>query len=118
MQGQFDQTDAEHSRLRDQRSQVAARLSALDGLAVFRAWTELDWADADGRAIAAEEERQRLIAGSSALAEIEQRLKDNEASSVLRRSELDTLTGDVRVQTKLIRRAKAAATPTGPSSPG
>ena len=87
---------------------MAARLSALDGLAVFRAWTELDWADADGRAIAAEEERQRLIAGSSALAEIEQRLKDNEASSVQRRSELDTLTGDVRVQNELIRRAKAA----------
>jgi uncharacterized protein YPO0396 len=108
LQGQFDQTDAEHSRLRDQRNQVAARLSALDGLAVFRAWTELDWADADGRAIAAEEERQRLIAGSSALAEIEQRLKDNEASSVQRRSELDTLTGDVRVQNELIRRAKAA----------
>jgi uncharacterized protein YPO0396 len=108
LQGQFDLADSEHSRLREVRDQVAARLSALDGLAVFRAWTELDWADADGRAVAAEEERQRLIAGSSALAEIEQRLKDNEASSVRRRSELDTLTGDVRVQDELIRRANAA----------
>ena len=108
LQSQFDRANADHSRLRDQRDKVAARLSALDGLAVFRAWTEMDWADADGRAIAAEEERQRLIAGSSALAEIEQRMEGNEASLVKRRGELDVLTGDVRVQDELIRRAKAA----------
>ena len=33
LQGQFDRANAEHSRLRDQRDRVAARLSALDGLA-------------------------------------------------------------------------------------
>ncbi len=108
LQDQFAQASAEYSGLRGQRDELATRLSALDGLAVFRAWTELDWADADARAIAAEEERRRLISGSSALAEIEQQLKDNEASLATRRSELDTLTGDVRVQDELINRARVA----------
>ncbi len=108
LQRQLVQADEQLSKLRGKRDGLANRQSALDGLAIFRSWTEIDWAEADGRAIAAEQERQRLLAGSSALAEIEQRLEDNKASTAELRGKLDTLAGDVRVQEELIRQATAA----------
>ena len=107
-QRQLDQVDARSGALRGQRGELAARRSAVDGLAVFRSWTELDWAEADARADAAEQERQRLVSGSSVLAEIERRLTGNEARSTELRKQLDTLNGDVRVQDELIKRAGAA----------
>ena len=108
LQKQLDHAEALFDQFRGQREGLTKRQSALAGLAIFRAWTDLDWAEADGRAVAAEEERQRLISGSSALVEIEGRLKENEASSVGLQGKLETLTGDVRVQEELIRRARAA----------
>jgi uncharacterized protein YPO0396 len=108
LQKQLVQAESRHSALCDQRDALATQRSALDGLAIFHSWTELDWAEADGRAIAAQQERQRLVSGSSALAEIEQRLVGNEVRSTELRGKLDTLNGDVRVQDELIRRAKAA----------
>jgi len=108
LQRQLLEVDAQYSRLRSQRDALANQQSALDGLAIFRSWTELDWAEADDRAIAAEQELQRLISGSSVLAEIERRLEDNDASTAELREKHETLTGDVRVQAELIRRAIAA----------
>ncbi len=100
--------NARHDALGAERDRVTARISALDAVGLFRSWAELDWAEADGRAIAAEEERTRLLAGSSALAEIEQRLIDSEQHTSAIRQQLDQLTGDVRVQEELIKRATAS----------
>jgi uncharacterized protein YPO0396 len=108
LQKQIDEADSQSVALRGQRDELAAQRSALESLSVFRSWAELDWEEAQGRATAAEEERERLISGSSALAEIERRLEDNEARSTTLRTELDTLNGDVRVEDELIKRARSA----------
>jgi uncharacterized protein YPO0396 len=108
LQKQLGETDARCSALRRQREEASARRSALDNLTIFRSWTELDWEEASSRALAAEHERQRLIDGSSALAEIEQRLTDNGARSAKLTGTLEELNGDARVQDELIRRATAA----------
>lgn len=107
LQQGLDRADARSRQLREQGGELAARRSALDGLAMFRSWIDLDWAEADGRAIAAEHERQRLVSGSSVLAEIEQRLGRNDSATTELREKLDTLNGDVRVQDELIKRAVA-----------
>jgi uncharacterized protein YPO0396 len=108
LQSQFSEADSRCTALRGQRDEIAARRSALDGLTIFRSWSELDWEEAGGRALAAEQERERLISGSSALAEIEQRLTDNAARAASLRSTLDNLNGDVRVQHELMRQATEA----------
>ena len=107
IQKQLDEADSRYAALRGERDQVARRQSALDNLAVFRSWTELHWEEASGRAVAAEQERQRLISGSSALAAIEQQLVHNAEKTADVRTMLDTLNGDVRVQEELIKRATA-----------
>lgn len=108
LQNQLNEADSRYAALRGQRDEMARRQSALDSLAVFRSWTELDWEEASEKAEAAERERQRLISGSSALAEIEERLAANAKQRDRLRGMLDTLTGDVRVQDELIRLATAA----------
>ncbi len=90
--------------LRGRLRAVTAALGKLDGLADYDSWDDLDWADARLRAEAAEAERQRLIAGSPALAEIARRLADNAA----RTAELDhrwkTLNGELaRLDDRLAR---------------
>ncbi len=108
LQRQLVQVDEQLAQLHGKRDALANRQSALDGLAIFRSWTEINWAEADGRAIVAEQERQRLLSGSTALAEIEQRLEDNKASTAELRGKLDTLAGDIRVQEELVRQATVA----------
>ncbi len=102
---QLSDADSRYSALRGQHDELSARQSALDSLEVFRSWHELDWAESSERALAAEAERQRLICGSSALGEIEQRLTDNAGRTTELGSRLETLHGDVRVQAELIGRA-------------
>jgi len=105
LQKQLSEADSRCSAVHGERDGMAARRSALDSLAIFRSWTELDWAEARDRARSAEQERQRLISGSTALAEIERRLTDNASRANEVRGTLDTLNGDVRVQEELIRQA-------------
>ncbi len=108
LQKQLSDVDSRCSALRGQRAEMATRRSALDGLAIFRSWTDLDWAEARDKALATDQERQRLISGSSALAEIEQRLTRNAERATELRGKLDTLNGDVRVQNELISQATRA----------
>jgi uncharacterized protein YPO0396 len=105
---ELSQADSQYAARRDEREQIAAQRSALDGLMIFRSWSELDWAEADEQARAADQERERLISGSSALAEIERRLTDNETRTTKLRGKLERLSGDVRVQEQLINQATTA----------
>ena len=105
LQQQLLRVDERYAALSNERDQLDQRLTALGSLDVFRSWTDLDWAEADGRAIAAEQERERLVGGSSQLTEIERRLTDNETRTTGLRDALSRLTGDIRVQDELITRA-------------
>ncbi len=107
LQNRLNEADSRYAALRGQRDEMAKRLSALDGLVVFRSWTELDWEEASERAEAAERERQRLISGSSALAEIERGLAANADQMTRLRGMHESLIGDVRVEDDAIKRATA-----------
>jgi uncharacterized protein YPO0396 len=108
LQSQLNAADSRYAALRGQRDEMAKRQSALDNLAVFRSWTELDWEEASERAEAAELERQRLISGSSSeLAEIERRLLANADQMTRLRGMHASLIGDVRVEDDAIKRATA-----------
>jgi len=110
LQAQFLEAEAQYARLRGNRDELTGRRSALDGLATFRSWSEVDWVEADSRAASAEEERQRLVSGSSALAEVERQLEENKASAAESQTAFQKLSGDVRVQEELLRRATEART--------
>ena len=53
------------------------RLSALAGLSDYSTWDEVDWHEAEAQAALADSERERLVAGSSVLHELERRLAEN-----------------------------------------
>jgi uncharacterized protein YPO0396 len=85
------QLDACHS----QRDDLTARQTVLARLADFTTWTDLDWPEAVGRAERAEAERDRLLGGSSRLAEIEDRLAENAGESATVTERLTALHKDV-----------------------
>lgn len=61
-----------------EREDLQRGMNALDRLKTYSDWSDLDVAEAAGRATAAEAERARLEAGSSRLVEITRALADNE----------------------------------------
>ena len=63
-------------RVDTERKRVWGRQQALSGLAEYSDWRELDVPEAEHRATEAKAERQRLLRGSSKLAEIERRLSE------------------------------------------
>lgn len=68
--GAKDQLAALHAR----RGTLSEQQTAVARLADYPSWVEIDWTEAASRSQAADDERERLIAGSPALAEIERRL--------------------------------------------
>jgi len=67
-----DRLDALYAR----RGTLSEQQTAAARLADYPSWIEIDWTEAASRAQVADDERDRLIAGSSALAEIERRLQE------------------------------------------
>ena len=86
-----EQLDALHG----QRAAITERRSALARLADYPSWSELDWAEAQDRAQAADAERERLIAGSSALNEIERRLAETLRAIEIAGQTRDNLTSEI-----------------------
>ncbi len=93
--------------LRRTRAETETRWSALAALEAYGQWREVDWQEATARAEAAEAERERLLAGSSALAEIEQRLEDNAATAVELETRSELLARQVGVLGERLERAGA-----------
>ncbi len=62
--------------LHARRGTLSEQQTAVARLADYPSWVEIDWAEATSRAQVADDERERLVAGSSALAEIERRLEE------------------------------------------
>ncbi|WP_256839770.1 ATP-binding protein [Ornithinimicrobium faecis] len=108
LQGQVEPRDERLTALKDEASALGARLAALSQLSAYGSWEDLDWAGAQARAEADEAEKQRLVAGSSELAEIAARLEDNETEAGSLTEELSQLTGDIRVLEERISRARSA----------
>lgn len=107
-QEQLLAVDQRYDALAKERGEVADTLTALANLDVYTSWTDLDWAEATARADAADAERERLVSGSSALAEIEARLIANAEAAKDLQARLTKLTGDVRVLEDRISRAESA----------
>jgi uncharacterized protein YPO0396 len=104
-QKQLLAADQRFDALQQESRELATQLTALANLEVYTSWNDLDWTDALHRAEAAEAERQRLVAGSSALAEIERRLESNAEQAAELDAVLINLNGNVRVLEDRIDRA-------------
>jgi uncharacterized protein YPO0396 len=76
-QAEFTAVQAELEAVDAERGRADARLSVLGRLEEYTAWRDLDWEQARERAEGARLERERLLAGSSRLDEIERRLTGN-----------------------------------------
>ncbi len=108
LQEQVGPLDARLAEVRTEATGLGARLGALSQLTAYHSWEELDWAGAEAQAQADEEERQRLVSGSSELAEITRRLEANEQEATALAEELSGLQGRVSVLEDRIGRARAA----------
>ncbi|MCL2091769.1 MAG: hypothetical protein FWH11_11350 [Micrococcales bacterium] len=94
--------------LNQERSAVRDTETALARLADYTLWSDLDWAEAEDRAARADAERERLLAGSSRLAEIDARLTENKQQTDALGDRLAGLARDVgRLDDRLARDAQA-----------
>lgn len=107
-QAAWQTVEERYHELQRQGASISSRLTALGALEAYGSWTDLDWAGAEARAIAAEEERQRLLAGSSLLAELERHLRVNADRADRLQARLAELTRIVAVQDERIRQADRA----------
>jgi uncharacterized protein YPO0396 len=98
--------DAAKTELDERHNAVHERISALARLETYTVWRELDWADAAERARAAREERERLLAGSSRLSEIERELTDNQDQTADVDAARERLRGQISVLEHCIERAE------------
>ncbi len=92
LEADLETVAAELGRVDAERQDVWSREQALSALAQYSRWRELDVAEAERRQTEARDERERLLSGSSALAEIERRLSEVDRAL----GELDTEQGQVR----------------------
>ena len=107
-QEQLLRVDERYQLLDRGRSELSERITALANLTVYTSWAELDWAESDARVTAADAERQRLVSGSSALAELEHRLAENAQQAAALDDRLKRLNGDVARQDDRIERCTEA----------
>ncbi|WP_454129362.1 ATP-binding protein [Microbacterium aurum] len=84
--------DREFEALDAESDALAGLGQALTGLEQYGAWREIDTAAAAAQLAALETERERLIAGSSALAEIDRQLGEIDAQDARLRGEADMVT--------------------------
>jgi uncharacterized protein YPO0396 len=113
LRNELDELEAERARaasevaeITEKRDHVQARREALARLEGYRSWQQLDFAEAESRAEAHDEERKRLEAGSTRLMEITKALDRNteQASSISKR--IEALTGELATTAKAAEQAK------------
>lgn len=106
-QAQWTATEQARDAVQKELDGLANRRAVLESLGVYVSWAELDHEEAAVRAEAADAERDRLLAGSSALAEIERRLAEVDQQLLVVADRLKTLHGDIGRLDDRIRRDKA-----------
>ncbi|MGD8202351.1 ATP-binding protein [Ornithinimicrobium sp. W1679] len=108
LQREIEPLEARTTEVQAEVTALAARLAALSQLSAYGSWEELDWAGTEARAGTDEQERQRLVSGSSELSEITRRLEENDRESGELGETLSRLTGDMRVLQERIDRAESS----------
>ena len=93
-----------------QRTALQERTTALAGLSNYLSWGELDWRAAAREIERAEQERRRLLEGSSRLAELEQRLNETRGTIEEQERRRRDLEGKAAVLQEDLRRADSALT--------
>jgi uncharacterized protein YPO0396 len=86
---------AEVAEIGRQREDVQSMSEALAQLDTYRSWEGLDVAEAEARAQAHGQERDRLVAGSTRLVEIERALDRNREQSAAVEVQIEGLTGQL-----------------------
>ncbi|UYM05472.1 ATP-binding protein [Solicola gregarius] len=76
LESQLAEVDRAAEKVDAERDAIRSRETALERLAEYSSWTELDVEEAEQRAALARTERERRLAGSSELAEIERRMTE------------------------------------------
>lgn len=99
-QGRWDRLEAARRELEREQAKLDEQLLSLANLEVYPHWIELDHEEAAERGRRATAERERLLAGSPALAEIERRLTENDGEIVAADRRLGELTGELAVLAK------------------
>ncbi|MEX2290457.1 MAG: SbcC/MukB-like Walker B domain-containing protein [Mycobacteriales bacterium] len=107
-QVEFAAVQEELEQVAAERQRIADRTTVLAKLEEYPTWRDLDWLDAQARADAAQQERARLVAGSSRLEEIERQLRDNEERREQLDRRLEQVRGRVSVLGERIARASKA----------
>jgi len=105
-QQRWEHAQSQYTTIQGELDGLGERATALANLELYTSWAELDHHEATTRADAAEAERSRLLAGSSALAEIEERLGRNADQIDEVRDRLKELNGDIRVLTDKLQEAR------------
>lgn len=108
IQQDVDPVDERIGAIRTETDRLGARLGAVNRLTAYASWPDLDWAAAQARAESDEQELERLVSGSSALAEITHRMSENDAEAAALAAELTQLTGKIGVLEERVTRAEAA----------
>ncbi len=107
-QREFTEVQEWLDRVDGEREAVQARTGAFGKLEEYAAWRDLDWQEAQTRADAAQQERSRLLAGSSRLAEIEQQLDTSTRQLEQLDERLQGLRGRISVLVDRVRVASEA----------
>ena len=108
LEAQRGEAAAEVDRLYGERDAQQARMDALGRVDGYRSWREVDVAEAEGRGRAYDDERERLQAGSSRLAEIAAALQRKEADAATVSEGLEQLTGTLATTAGSLADAEAA----------
>lgn len=97
---------AEVAEIIAKRDSIQVRMEALARLDNYRSWQQLDASEARARALAHDEERQRLEAGSSRLAEIARALALNADQAASLAERIEGLTGELATTATAAEKAK------------
>jgi uncharacterized protein YPO0396 len=92
-----------------ERDALLTRARGLEGLQQHPTWADLDWRAAERLRAEAEAERERLLAGSSQLAEIERALEEATAELAALEDRSTDLAGQVRSLERAAAEARSAA---------
>lgn len=97
---------AEVARITDTRDKIQSQLEALARLDGYRTWQQVDFAEAESRAKAHNEERARLESGTTRLAEITKALQLNAEQVTSASKRIESLTGELATTAKAADQAK------------
>ncbi len=94
-QAQWTAAEQARDQVESELRALNGRLATLESLGVYASWSDLDHDEARARAEAAEAERDRLITGSSELAEVERQLAEVDEQLIEIGDRLKRLHGDI-----------------------